>query len=309
MERTIDLLARELGLDPVEIRRHNFIPPEAFPYATATGLTYDSGNFVPAPGAGAGVGRLCQCPPSAEESGYCRTAPRRGPGHRRESVWREWRDEGEPCAGTRRADRPDQGIHRSLATWSGDGNHVCPARRRRAGGASRGRAGTARRHRHARLNGQSTFASRGMTLGGSAMYEGLQQARQKMALLAAHILDCRPEDIEFEDGRLVNGKASGARPDFCRSCCCSTAARSNCRRAQSPGWSFRCILFCATIPSASVRMWPSSKWTATPVPSTSCATWLCMTVGGSSIPNSWGGTGIRGYRPGAGPGTWRGHAL
>jgi carbon-monoxide dehydrogenase large subunit len=48
MERTIDLLARELGLDPAEIRRRNFIPSEAFPYTTATGLTYDSGNFMPA---------------------------------------------------------------------------------------------------------------------------------------------------------------------------------------------------------------------------------------------------------------------
>jgi len=44
-------------------------------------------------------------------------------------------------------------------------------------------------------SGQGAFASRGMTLGGSAMYEGLQQARQKMALLAAHLLDCRPERI------------------------------------------------------------------------------------------------------------------
>ena len=48
MERTIDLMARELALDPAEIRRRNFIPPEAFPYATATGFTYDSGNFLPA---------------------------------------------------------------------------------------------------------------------------------------------------------------------------------------------------------------------------------------------------------------------
>ena len=47
MERTIDLMARELALDPV-VRRRNFIPPEAFPYATATGLTYDSGDFLPA---------------------------------------------------------------------------------------------------------------------------------------------------------------------------------------------------------------------------------------------------------------------
>jgi carbon-monoxide dehydrogenase large subunit len=53
-------------------------------------------------------------------------------------------------------------------------------------------------------SGQGTFASRGMTLGGSAMYEGLQQARQKMALVAAYLLDCRPEDIVFREGKVVN---------------------------------------------------------------------------------------------------------
>ena len=37
-----------MGLDPVELGRRNLIPPEAFPYATATGLTYDSGNYMPA---------------------------------------------------------------------------------------------------------------------------------------------------------------------------------------------------------------------------------------------------------------------
>jgi aerobic carbon-monoxide dehydrogenase large subunit len=52
--------------------------------------------------------------------------------------------------------------------------------------------------------GQGTFASRGMTLGGSAMYQGLQQVRQKMALIAAHLLDCRPGDLLFRDGKIVN---------------------------------------------------------------------------------------------------------
>ena len=45
MERTVDLIARDLGLDPVEIRRKNFIAPDAFPYETPTGITYDSGNY------------------------------------------------------------------------------------------------------------------------------------------------------------------------------------------------------------------------------------------------------------------------
>jgi carbon-monoxide dehydrogenase large subunit len=45
MERTVDLIVRELDLDPAEVRRRNFIASDAFPYTTGTGLTYDSGQF------------------------------------------------------------------------------------------------------------------------------------------------------------------------------------------------------------------------------------------------------------------------
>ncbi len=45
IERAIEALAREVGIDPVEIRRRNFIAADAFPYETAAGLTYDSGNY------------------------------------------------------------------------------------------------------------------------------------------------------------------------------------------------------------------------------------------------------------------------
>jgi carbon-monoxide dehydrogenase large subunit len=44
-ERAIEQVARELKLDPVEVRRRNMIPADAFPYTTATGNYYDSGNF------------------------------------------------------------------------------------------------------------------------------------------------------------------------------------------------------------------------------------------------------------------------
>ncbi|MFC2966665.1 xanthine dehydrogenase family protein molybdopterin-binding subunit [Acidimangrovimonas pyrenivorans] len=45
LERTMDMAARELGLDPFELRRRNFIPPAAFPYKSASGETYDVGDF------------------------------------------------------------------------------------------------------------------------------------------------------------------------------------------------------------------------------------------------------------------------
>ncbi len=45
LERLIDRAARELGLDPLELRRRNFIKPDAFPYKTPVGETYDVGDF------------------------------------------------------------------------------------------------------------------------------------------------------------------------------------------------------------------------------------------------------------------------
>src|SRR6266536_1361400 len=48
LERMIDLLADQLGLDPAEVRRHNLLPADVFPYATVAGARYDSGDYVAA---------------------------------------------------------------------------------------------------------------------------------------------------------------------------------------------------------------------------------------------------------------------
>ena len=48
LERIIDIAADELGIDPVEIRKQNFIPPEAFPLSTVTGANYDVGEYAKA---------------------------------------------------------------------------------------------------------------------------------------------------------------------------------------------------------------------------------------------------------------------
>ena len=46
IERLVDFAARRLGVAPQELRRRNFIRPEAMPYATPLGLIYDSGDFA-----------------------------------------------------------------------------------------------------------------------------------------------------------------------------------------------------------------------------------------------------------------------
>jgi carbon-monoxide dehydrogenase large subunit len=45
IERAMDALAAELGMDPAVVRRRNLVPQDAFPYETATGAVYDSGDY------------------------------------------------------------------------------------------------------------------------------------------------------------------------------------------------------------------------------------------------------------------------
>ena len=47
LERLMDFIADDLGLDPAEVRRRNFVGPNEFPYTTTTGLVYDSGDYEP----------------------------------------------------------------------------------------------------------------------------------------------------------------------------------------------------------------------------------------------------------------------
>ena len=46
IERMVDILAAEIKMDPAELRLKNFPDPDEFPFATATGLSYDSGNYA-----------------------------------------------------------------------------------------------------------------------------------------------------------------------------------------------------------------------------------------------------------------------
>jgi carbon-monoxide dehydrogenase large subunit len=45
IERMVDILAHDIGVDPAQLRMENFIQPEQFPYKTPTGWEYDSGNY------------------------------------------------------------------------------------------------------------------------------------------------------------------------------------------------------------------------------------------------------------------------
>ena len=205
MERTMDLIARELGLDPVELRRRNLIPPEALPYATATGLTYDSGNYMPALDRALELGEYDRFRQLQKERGPDEpligvgvatvVKASGGIGVMKDS---NARIRVEPTGQVKvytEVSPHGQGTETTFAQIVADELGVTPEDVQVLHGDS-----------DMLPSGQGTFASRGLTVGGSAMYEGVQEARQKMALIAAHTLECSPEDIVFQDGRVFNGR-------------------------------------------------------------------------------------------------------
>ncbi|MGH8068283.1 MAG: xanthine dehydrogenase family protein molybdopterin-binding subunit [Candidatus Entotheonellia bacterium] len=203
MERTVDLIARELGLDPVEVRQRNFIPPEAFPYTTATGLIYDSGDFLPAleralelaeydkfrqrqhargpqePLIGIGVATVVK---ASGGRGEMKTSHARinvePTGHVK--VYTEVSPHGQGTETTFTQIAADElGVRvEDVQVLHGD-TDMLPA-------------------------GQGTFASRGLTIGGSAVYVGLRETRQKMARIAARFLECPAEAIVFQGGHVFD---------------------------------------------------------------------------------------------------------
>jgi len=97
LERLMARIAQELGLDPLEVIRRNLIPVQAFPYLTASGATYDSGDYqqavdvavkqggyqaliarrdaARAEGRIYGIGLTAAVEPSVSNMGYLSTAP------------------------------------------------------------------------------------------------------------------------------------------------------------------------------------------------------------------------------------------
>jgi len=84
VERMVDVIAAELGLDPVDVRMRNFIQPDQFPYETPSGQTYDSGDYPemlrralelvpdlqPSPGKRIGVGVAVGVEPGGSNLSY-----------------------------------------------------------------------------------------------------------------------------------------------------------------------------------------------------------------------------------------------
>jgi carbon-monoxide dehydrogenase large subunit len=197
VERMVDHAARVLGIDPIELRRRNYIPPSAMPYATVTGVTYDSGEFTR---------NLEEAAQVADYAGFEQ--------RRRESAARgKYRGLGiatyvEACGGgpDENADirvGRDGAVTIFIGTQTNGQGHET-AYKQIIGehlGVEPDRITVVQGDTDLVRTGNGTGGSRSVPVGGAAVQDGSIRIREKAKLRAADLMETAAVDITFADGR------------------------------------------------------------------------------------------------------------
>jgi carbon-monoxide dehydrogenase large subunit len=199
IERLMDCVARELRLDPVKLRQKNFPKATEFPFKTATGLAYDSGNYQAALAKAlklAGYGKLRREQERLRSRGrylgvgvstYVEICAM-GPG-----FWEYGKVEVEPDGKVNvysGASPHGQGQKTSFAQIVADQLGVELDDIRVIHGDTKSVA-----------KGIGTFGSRTTAVGGIAVYQAAETVREKARELASHILEVDADDLVFADGK------------------------------------------------------------------------------------------------------------
>jgi carbon-monoxide dehydrogenase large subunit len=199
LERIVDIGAVELGLDPVEIRRRNFIPPEAFPLTTQTGANYDVGDYAKA------LDEACRVAGYAELR--AEQAARRERGDTKQlgigvSTYVEVTAGGlfEEFGEIRIDD--DGSVTATVGTSAhGQGHETAFSMIvEELLGIPMDRVTLVQSDTRLVPRGTGTMGSRSLQIGGSALYRASEEVLAKAKTLAAHLLEANVDDIVLMEG-------------------------------------------------------------------------------------------------------------
>jgi aerobic carbon-monoxide dehydrogenase large subunit len=224
-ERAVDLVADELGLDPVEVRRKNFIPADEFPYdpKILKGLKYDSGNYEGAMHRALEMfdyGAFLQEQAEARKRGrylgvgfstyleICGVAP---------SAWIGLPGEGWG-AGLWESANVRVHLTGKVVVTTGSQNHG-QGHETSLAQITADELGVAVEDvivQHSDTLGTpfgyGTYGSRSTAVGAVAVYTSLQRIKEKARALGAHLLEAAIEDVVFENGKAyVKGSPDRAK--------------------------------------------------------------------------------------------------
>ena len=197
IERLIDYAARQLDIAPQELRRRNFIKPEAMPYRTPLGLTYDSGEFAR---------NMDQALAAADLAGFpARRAEAQARGQlSRAGARRLYRAIGFSAGRIRRiAFRPERHPDDSdgdAIIRAGASDRLYPARCRAARRHARKGPRAAGRHRGDFALAAAQAARGRIPVGGAALAQAAEKLIAKGRRIAAHLFEAAEADVEFADG-------------------------------------------------------------------------------------------------------------
>ena len=211
VERALDLVAADLGKDPVEVRRKNFPGPSEFPFKTATGLFYDSGNYE---------GALKK---ALDLSGYSRLREEQNKGRK------EGRLIGigvstyvEICALGPSQAMPAGGWESATVRVEPTGKvTILTGASPHGQGQETSFAQIAADQLGVNINdvtvihgdtsivqyGIGTFGSRATAVGGTAVYYAIQKVKEKAHKIAAHMLQAEAGQVSFNQGRYSKAAA------------------------------------------------------------------------------------------------------
>jgi carbon-monoxide dehydrogenase large subunit len=214
VERVMDVIARELNLDPVELRRRNFPKSSEFPFHTATGLDYDSGDYEAALDKALdlvgyqklreeqqherGNGRLIGIGLSSYVE-ICALGPSQAmPAGGWESATVRIEPTGKVTVLTG-ASPHGQGQETSFAQIAADelGVDIHDVT------VIHGDTGIVQ-------YGIGTFGSRATAVGGTAVLVAIQKLKEKAAKIAAHMMQCESSRLSFEAGCYSKQEAAAA---------------------------------------------------------------------------------------------------
>lgn len=214
VERAIDLVADELGMDPTEVRRRNFPGKEEFPFKTATGLFYDSGDYAGTLEKALGLVDYAELRKEQERaraegrivgigvSTYveiCALGPSQAmPAGGWESATVRIEPTGKVTIMTG-ASPHGQGQETSFAQIAADEL-----------GVDLDDVTVIHGDTAIVQYGIGTFGSRATAVGGTAAFEAIQKLKEKATKLAAHILGADAANVSFKEGRFSADTAQTA---------------------------------------------------------------------------------------------------
>ena len=216
-ERVVDMVARRAGLDPAEVRRHNFIDTRELPFTTASGLVVDSGDsagaFERALDAGDYVARRAE--PRRTPTGKYRgiglaaytefTGMGAGTFRRRGMTMVSGHD-----AATVRVE-PTGEVRGFLSAVSQGQGHATVFAQILADelGVDIGAVTIVQGDTERCPHGSGSFASRSVVVSGGALLLAARRVRDKLTKIAGHMLEAAPEDLVIEGGAISVRGAPG----------------------------------------------------------------------------------------------------